>query len=266
MSVLEEPYIYHISMLLMKHRVLWFGWLLTFAGVANAAEPLRVAILGDSTVCNYPAKKQERGWGMFIEGYFQPGTVKGFNLAKSGRSSKSFITEGLWDKARATKPDFVLIQFGHNDSHAKTEPKATDANGDFKDYLRRYIDESREIHAIPILVTPMHRRTFGADGKLADSLQPYANAMKEVAAEKKVALIDLHTSSGKLFAKLGVKGSEDFQNKPGDHTHFNEQGAKAMAELVMKEIANAEPRLKAKLKKQSAAEDKRSDHSRGSRT
>jgi lysophospholipase L1-like esterase len=233
---------------LAKHLSLGFAWLLAIAGAASAAEPVRIAIVGDSTVCDYPANKPERGWGMFIEGYFRPGAVKVLNLAKSGRSSKSFITEGLWDKTRAAKPDFVLIQFGHNDSHAKTEPKATDANGDFKDYVRRYINESRAIRATPILVTPMHRRTFGADGKLTDTLQPYASAMKEVAAEKKAALIDLHASSGRLFLKLGAKGSKDLDSKPGDQTHFNERGAKAMAELVIKELPGAEPRLKKLLK------------------
>src|SRR5262245_45409627 len=87
-----------------------------FAQCGLAAEPLRLAIIGDSTVCDYPAEKPERGWGMFIEGYFQPGTVHVSNFAKSGRSTKTFIKEGMWDKTLKERPNFILIQFGHNDS------------------------------------------------------------------------------------------------------------------------------------------------------
>ncbi len=213
----------------------------------EAAEPLHLVIVGDSTVCDYPADVPERGWGQFIQGYFTD-TLRVINLAKSGRSAKTFIKEGLWDKALKLKPDFVLIQFGHNDSHGPGKGESTDAATDFRDYLRRYINASRAAGATPILVTPMHRRTFGAGGKLKDILQPYANAMKAVALEKKVSIIDLHTASGELFQRLGDAGSAELANKPGDRTHFGEKGAKAMAELVMKELPKADSRLKSELK------------------
>jgi lysophospholipase L1-like esterase len=213
---------------------------------ARAAGPLRIAIIGDSTVCDYPADKPECGWGMFVRDYFND-TVSVINLAKSGRSTKTFIAEGLWKKTLDAKPDVVLIQFGHNDSHAKERPEATDAATDYRENLRRYIDETRAANATPILVTPMVRRNF-KDGKLDDILTPYADAMKAVAAEKKVALIDLHASSAALVEKLGEEKSAEFANKPGDRTHFNEKGARAMAELVMKELPNVEPKLKARLK------------------
>jgi lysophospholipase L1-like esterase len=213
---------------------------------ALASEPLRIAIIGDSTVCEYPADKPERGWGHFVQDYFKE-TVRVINLAKSGRSTKTFIAEGLWKKTLAEKPDFVLIQFGHNDSHPKERPEATDAATDYKDFLRRYIDESRAAGATPVLVTPMVRRIF-KDGKLTDALAPYADAMKQVAVEKKVALVDLHAASFALVEKLGEEKSAEFENKPGDHTHFNEKGAKAMAALVMKELPDVDPRLKAELK------------------
>ncbi len=227
-------------------------WILTLACCAisgTAAGPLRLVIIGDSTVCDYPAEKPERGWGMFIESYFKPGAVRVFNFAKSGRSTKTFLKEGLWDKVLQEKPEFVLIQFGHNDSHAMERPESTDAATDYKENLRRYVDEARASGATPILVTPMHRRTFNPDGTLNDYLKPYTDAMKEVVAEKKAALIDLHKSSGELFATLGEKSNEEFANQPDDRTHFNEKGAKAMAELVMKELPNVEPRLKSHLLK-----------------
>ena len=222
---------------------------------AADSTPLRLVIAGDSTVAEYPAEHASRGWGQYIEERFKPGTVKVTNLAKPGRSTKSFIAEGLWQKALGEKPDYVLIQFGHNDSHSPDKPEATDAATDYKDNLRRYIDESRAIHATPILITPMVRRTFDAEGKIKEAQPPpnralgsYATAMKEVAAEKKVAIIDLYTSSKTLAEKLGPQASSEMANKEGDSTHFNEKGARAMADLIMQELPAAAPKLKEALK------------------
>lgn len=231
-----------------------FGLLLCLCVPAFAEgtnKPLNLVIIGDSTVCEYPATNRvQRGWGHFIQDYFDSG-VKVINLAKSGRSTKTFIKEGLWKKALAAKPDFVLIQFGHNDSHAPEKPEATDANTDYKTNLCRYIDESRAAGATPILVTPMVRRTFEPDGKLKDDLQRYADAMKQVGAEKSVPVIDLHASSKALVESLGEKESAKMANKEGDYTHFNVEGASKMAELVMKELPSASPVLKEHLKKPS---------------
>ena len=216
---------------------------------ATTAAPLRLVVIGDSTVCEYPASSDCRGWGQYLQEQFK-GSVKVVNLARSGRSTKTFIKEGLWKKALAEKPDFVLIQFGHNDSHAPDRPEATDAATTYREYLRQYIADCRASGATPILVTPMHRRTFGLDGKLRDILRPYAEAMKAVAADKKVAVIDLHATSGELFQKLGSAGSAELANKAGDQTHFNEKGARAMAQLVLETLPKVEPRLTRELKPQ----------------
>lgn len=222
----------------------------TPARAADAVhKPVRMVIIGDSTVCDYPAKHANRGWGMYIEERFKPGTVSVTNFAKSGRSTKTFIQEGRWKVALAEKPDYVLIQFGHNDSHDPKNPEATDAATDYKINLRRYIDESRAIGATPILVTPMVRRSFDAAGKITSEPPPsrnlgtYAGAMKEVGSEKKVPVIDLYASSKALAEKLGPEASATMANKKGDATHFNEKGARAMANLVMKELLVAEPKL-----------------------
>lgn len=169
----------------------------------SAPKPLTIAVIGDSTVCNYPTDKPERGWGMFVEEAFTPGTVRVVNLAASGRSTKTFLKEGRWKKTLAEQPDIVLIQFGHNDSHAAERPESTSAATDYRAYLAQYIDEARAAGATPILVTPMVRRNFHADGKLNDILQPYADAMKAVGKEKKVAVIDLFTTSKTLVEGLG---------------------------------------------------------------
>ena len=219
----------------------------TDARAADDAAPLHIVIIGDSTVCDYAEDHPCRGWGQFIGEYFND-TVRVSNLAASGRSTKTFIAEGRWKRALAEKPDFVLIQFGHNDSHPAARPEATDAATDYRKFLRRYIDEARAAGATPILITPMHRRTFDAGGKLHDILRSYADAMKAVAAEMKAPLIDLHTASGELFQKLGKDGCPELANAPTDYTHFNEKGARMMAGIVMKELPRVAPRLAAELK------------------
>ncbi|HEY3902152.1 MAG TPA: rhamnogalacturonan acetylesterase [Chthoniobacter sp.] len=208
----------------------------------------KIVVIGDSTVCEYPDDSPNRGWGHYLGDYFRD-SVKIVNLAASGRSTKTFIKEGRWTKALAEKPQYVLIQFGHNDSHAKEKPEATDAATDYREYLRQYVKEAREIGAKPVFVTPMCRRTFTADGKLEDNLAPYADAMKAVAAELKVPVVDLHETSSELYLKLGPEKCLDLANKPGDATHFNEKGAKAMAELVMSKLPEAVPELQNLLKK-----------------
>lgn len=216
-------------------------------GRADAPQEVRIAVIGDSTVCEYPATSNIRGWGHFLAPAFQA-HVRVINLAKSGRSTKTFIKEGLWTKTLAEHPDFVLIQFGHNDSHAKERPESTDAATDYRDFLRRYVEEARAGGATPVLVTPMHRRNFDRDGKVTQELLPYADAMKAVAREKRVALVDLHTASGVLFEKFGDAGSTDLSCSATDRTHFSEKGAKAMAALVLKELPAVEPRLAGLLK------------------
>jgi len=205
-----------------------------------ALKPLRLVLIGDSTVCNYtdadPAHRH--GWGMHIQQYFKSELTVS-NLALSGRSTKTFIQQGHWDEALKEKPDIVLIQFGHNDSHASTAPEATNAATDFRDYLRKYIDDTRAIGGVPILVTPMCRRST------TDALAPYADAMKAVAAEKHVALIDLHASSARLYQQLGPDAVAELEG--GDHTHFNAKGAEAMAKLVMDEFPVVAPQVKAYL-------------------
>ena len=248
MTTLPTPTTFCIR--IMKHTPLAiFLSIAAMLGMAKSADiaKLTIVIIGDSTVCDYPAEHACRGWGQFIGEHFKD-TVRIANHAASGRSTKSFIAEGRWKRALAEKPDFVLIQFGHNDSHAKGRPEATDAATDYREFLRCYVDESRAANATPIFITPMHRRTFDNGGKLIDILQPYADAMKTVAAEKKVPLIDLHTASGALFRELGKEHCPSLANSAVDFTHFNEKGARAMSDLVMKELPATDPRLAAELR------------------
>ncbi|HEY3324231.1 MAG TPA: rhamnogalacturonan acetylesterase [Planctomycetota bacterium] len=209
-------------------------------------KPLRIVILGDSTVCDYAADSPIRGWGQMLgEGFKKAVAIR--NLAASGRSTKTFIKEGRLKKALEEPADFALIQFGHNDSHGQDRPESTDAATDYKDFLRTYVDSFQKAGTKPILVTPMHRRTF-TKGKLTEELRLYAEAMKAVAEEKKVPVVDLYALSGELFEKLGDEGSADLSCSSKDRTHFSEKGARAMAGLVLGELGKIEPRLRDAMK------------------
>lgn len=222
------------------------------APVSSAGQPLRIALAGDSTVCEWPSSHANRGWGQFLGEYFGPGKAVILNQAASGRSTKTFLGEGRWKKVLAEKPDIILIQFGHNDSHAPEKPEATDAATDYRENLRRFIDETRAIGAVPVLVTPMVRRTFDSSGRISESsprsLSKYALAMKAVGEEKKVFVIDLYSSSRGLAEKLGPAVSGEMASTKDDNTHFNEKGARAMTTLVMLQLPAADPRIKAALK------------------
>ena len=228
---------------------------LTCAAGARAQEPVRIVLVGDSTVSEYPATRPDRGWGQFLEQRFNAGSVEVVNLAAPGRSTKTFIEEGRWRQALAANPHYVLIQFGHNDSHVPQNPESTDAATDYKAYLRRYVAESRAAGATPILVTPVVRRTFDARGRIVESqplpnrpLVAYADAMREVGRDANVATIDLHAGSKALSESLGPAASAGLASRPGDATHFNETGARIIADLVARELPRAAPKLEASLK------------------
>jgi len=155
---------------------------------------------------------------------------------------KTFRTLGYWDKLLAQlKPgDYVMCQFGHNDSHGKGKPESTDAGTEYQANLKKFIDEVKGRGANIVLVTPMHRGIFGKDGKMSQELLPYAEAMKKVAKENNVTLIDLYTASGEYMEKIGSENIDPvFCGVKSDRTHFSEKGALVMAEFVAKGIAVA---------------------------
>ena len=217
---------------------------LAVASHANAEKPIRIVLVGDSTVASYDKPPVDRpdltGWGQVFGGFFDD-RVTVLNHAQSGASSKSFIREKRWAKALAAKPDYVFIQFGHNDCPGKGD-RSTDPNTDFQDYLRQYIDEARAAGAKPILVTPVARRTF-KDGKIVTGLQPYADAMLKVGKDRGTPVIDLHTAAMRLFDRLGDAGSADLTASANDRTHFSHKGAEAMARLVVEALPQAAPEL-----------------------
>lgn len=183
-----------------------------------------------------------RGWGQVIASYL-PKNYYLFNEARCGASTKTYPVD-LWSKILSARVDYVLIQFGHNDSHARENPESADAAVEYPNNLWRYVLEARAAHIVPVLVTPVRRRTY-KDGRATAELAPYADAMKRVAAELDVPLIDLHAASEELYNELGEAGTDaftinkiDIADRPGadDRTHFTETGAHAVARLVAPEL------------------------------
>jgi lysophospholipase L1-like esterase len=221
-------------------------WLVPFALAARsfclAAPPVRIVLVGDSTV------NDEGGWGPGLRSFFGS-DVQVVNLAKNGRSSKSFRAEGLWAPAVAARPDYILIQFGHNDGPGKGPDRETDPKTTFRENMARYIDEARAAGAQPVLVTSIVRRNFGDDGKIkADSLVPYVDAVRDLAAEKKVPLIDLYTLTLAQAEKLGPDGCADIdaRDKDGkrDHTHLGPQGREEIGRMAAEEFVKLVPSLR----------------------
>jgi lysophospholipase L1-like esterase len=233
---------------LTRRAALAAALLLALPAVAAAdGKKLRIAMVGDSTMASYPNPPKDRpdltGWGQ-VFGEFFTADVEVLNHAASGRSTKSFVNEKRWANVLDLKPDYVFIQFGHND---QKDPSLAPDEG-FVEYLRRYIDDARGAGIKPVLVTPVARRTF-AGGKASTTLTPFADAMKKVGKEKDVPVIDLHRFAFDLFDKLGDEGSADLTASKTDRTHFSKKGALAVAELVAKAIPDAVPELKGYLKK-----------------
>ena len=212
-----------------------FAVLLPVSLQAEDAKPLKIALAGDSTVADYPPDSSIEGWGQHIGACFKK-NVMIKNFAVSGRSTKTFLNVGSWGRLLKSNPNYILLQFGHNDSHAKEKPESTDASSDYTDYLRKYANEAKAAGIQILFITPMHRRTFDNDGEPSKELLPYANAMKEIASEKGIICIDLYSSSGIFFKRLGDNGSADLSCSPTDRTHFSKKGAEKMAGLIVDEL------------------------------
>jgi pectinesterase len=219
----------------------------SFAFAADAA-PL-VYLAGDSTMAIKQLDLPERGWGMALNGLFKdPAMIQ--NHAVNGRSTKSFINEGRWPRiVAALQPgDFVIIQFGHNDEKVASPQVGTDPATTFRDNLRRFIRDTRAKQATPILATPVARRKFDAAGKLVPTHGVYPDAIRAVAAEEKVPLLDVERATEKWLQETGDEPSKKFFMwiAPGTHplipegrkddTHFVEAGAVKVAEMAVAQI------------------------------
>lgn len=233
----------------MKHAAV-ASILLVLAGSARGAddrEPqsIKVVLVGDSTV------NDEGGWGPGLRASFD-GRVQVVNLAKNGRSSKSFRDEGLWEPALRAKADYILIQFGHNDVPGKGPKRETDAATTYRENMLRYIAEARAVGAVPILVTSIVRRNFNPDGTIKiDSLAPYVEQVRSIAAAVNVPLIDLYDMTRRQAEKAGPEGALEIgrlgPNGKPDTTHLGPKGQREIGRMAALEFVRLEPGVRALL-------------------
>lgn len=225
--------------------------------LASAKRAPAIFMCGDSTMANKPLipAQPERGWGQLLPMYFQD-SVRIENLAMNGRSTKSFRDEGRWQTVmdRLEPGDYVIVEFGHNDQKKEDPKRYSDAFGTFKKNLERYVREAREKQGRPILATPVTRRSF-TGGEVRDTHGDYSVAVRQVAAEQKVPLLEMHGRSAELVAKLGPELSKKMYMwyEPGeyaslpegkqDSTHFNAYGASRICDLAVEEIKINVPAL-----------------------
>ena len=216
-------------------------------------------IIGDSTVKNGDGtgKSSLWGWGSVIANYFDTNHISVQNHAIGGRSSRTFLTEGRWDRVmdHLKKGDFVLMQFGHNDGGplddtARARGSIRGIGEETRDiynpiqkkqetvhsygwYMRKYIRDTKSRGAIPIVCSPIPRNEW-KDGKVVRSADSYAGWARQVAEEEGAYFIDLNDVIATKYEGLGADKVKTFF--PGDHTHTNQEGAVLNAQTVVEEL------------------------------
>jgi rhamnogalacturonan acetylesterase len=238
---------------------LWMLFALVVSFIPPANRPV-CYIMGDSTVKNGDGKSsnQLQGWGSFLPELFDTGRIVLQNHAIGGRSSRTFLTEGRWEKIKNNLKDhdYLLIQFGHNDSGplddtARARGSLKGVGEETKDiynpiqkrpetvhtygwYLRTYIKEAKERKAIPIICSPIPRNDW-KDGKMIRSETTYTSWARQVAQEEGAFFIDLHNVLADEYEKLGKAKVDAFF--PVEHTHTGKEGAMFNAAIVAREIS-----------------------------
>ncbi len=224
------------------------------AAVRAPGTTVRIDLIGDSTQTN------NAGYG---RGFCANLTarVDCVNMAKGGTSTKTFREQGLWERSLQTKPDYMLIQFGHNDMESRDHNPRQTTIAEYEANLRRYVEEAQAAGIKPVLVTPLTRRYFEADGKIHSDLTAHAEMMKKVATEMKVPVIDLQHDSITYLDGIGEKAGntlaitkkDDDGKTIFDKTHLNWKGSYVFGRIVAVDMGNAVPELKKYLKPEAAA-------------
>lgn len=222
---------------------------------ATSKEAITVYTIGDSTMANYDPNTypNQRGWAQMLK-QFLTGDINHVNAARNGRSSKSFYNEGLWNNvAKEVKTgDYVFIQFGHNDEKddgvAGPNGVGTDPWGEYQEYLTKYVTETRAKGGIPVLFTPVVRCYFSGSSitykgmhnlsATEDSLLNYPRAMKAVARELNVLLIDHTNLTKELVESYGQTEAKSVIYAESDNTHLSIVGATLFTRLAVQELIN----------------------------
>lgn len=206
---------------------------------------VKIELIGDST------QTDNAGYG---RGFCANLTaqVDCVNMAKGGASTKTYREQGLWDRALATKPDYMLIQFGHNDQQTSAHLERQTSMAEYEANLHRFIDEARADGVKPVLVTPLTRRYYEADGKIHSDLLAHTETMKRVANEMHVPLIALQNDSIAYLdrvgeaegMKLGITKKDKGGSTIPDKTHLNWEGSYVFGRIVAVDLGKAVPKLK----------------------
>lgn len=226
-------------------RTLLFSVLLSLPMLAAAQTlGLRLILVGDSTLA------PRSGYGNALCQRLDK--IACLNLARGGRSSKSYRAEGLWTSVQTLlreggQRDLVLIQFGHNDQPGKPG-RSTDLHSEFGPNLAAYVREVRAAGAEPLLVTPLTRRSF--DGpRLKNDLRPWAQAMLDLGAALEVAVIDLNALSAATVQAMSQAEADTLALAPPlfDRTHLGPKGAALFADQLLQALLARRPELQAAL-------------------
>lgn len=219
------------------------GWPL----LAGAGPVPTVFLAGDSTMSiKREEKRPETGWGEAFAAQLRAGRARLDNRAMNGRSTRTFIEEGRWQDLLDDlgAGDYVLIQFGHNDQSMHKADRYTPP-ADYRRNLERFVDQVRERGATAVLLTPVARRRFDRAGAVLDSHGEYPGLVRQIAAERAVALIDMERRSQAVLGAWGDERSKalflwlpagEHRNYPdglSDDTHFSPMGARCMAAEVV---------------------------------
>lgn len=197
-------------------------------------QPSKIILVGDSTTAVFG------GWGPSFCADHVTAFVACLNVARGGRSSRTYMQEGSWDIAlreaqiKGYQHVWVLIQFGHNDQPGNS--RSTELAQEFPGYIRRYVEDAREAGATPVLITPLTRRMF-KDGKLVNDLAPWADAIRAVAAEMKCALIDLNADSSAAVQAMGQAQGDTLAELPRGSTPTGQTPPRAQTEVNVQPTA-----------------------------
>jgi rhamnogalacturonan acetylesterase len=235
-----------------KHLFSLLGILLLCSSFLFQKEKPTIYLIGDSTVRN--SNKEQWGWGTLLPEFFDSTKITISNQAMAGRSTRTFVKEGRWDKVLSTlkKGDFVLMQFGHNEGSRPDTSRAgyrgvlkgtgedtvqlTWPNGTIETvhtygwYLRKFIREAKAKGATPIVLSMIPRNEF-REGKVLRANNDYGKWAKEVADAEAVLFIDLNAITADKYDAWGPEKVKTYF--PGDHTHTNQEGARINAASVV---------------------------------
>ncbi|KIQ16936.1 rhamnogalacturonan acetylesterase [Flavobacterium sp. MEB061] len=227
------------------------------------AQKTTVYTIGDSTMANKkdPDRNPEHGWAQVLQPFFKDNIVIE-NKAVNGRSTKSFINEKRWDSIykKLKKGDYVFIEFGHNDEKIEDSTRFTNPHTSYRYNLIKFVKESREKGAIPILLTSITRRNFNEKGVLVPTHGEYPLETRLIAQEYKVPFIDLEYLTELLEQSYGPEKSKQlhlhfkagekayYDKDKADDTHLSLLGATKIAQIVVDQIKTIQDSSLEKLK------------------